>query len=368
MQQRRSIPGPVSAPFSAAVTAGGLVFVSALTGVEEEGRQPGDVAAATRDVLGRLRQVLESGGSSLGQVLNVNVYLKRGSDFDAMNAAYREFFVTDRPARTTVVTDLGSGALLQMSAVAVPVGVARDVLQPAGWMKSPRPYSFIVRAGGFVFLSGLVSRQGSDDQVVPGPVALQTKTILDNAGTLLHAAGLDYSDVVAARVFLTDDSYFETMNDEYRRYFSSHPPARATVITGLMGADAQVEISLVAAAGEKQSLGPSVWPTLPISSAVRAGGLTFLSGAMGNSDTNRDDVAAQARETFARIGRTLETGGLALAEVVDCTVYLLDLWQRAKLEPVFREVFPTSPPACSVIGARLSTRDAAVEVLVTAAK
>jgi 2-iminobutanoate/2-iminopropanoate deaminase len=368
MQQRRVTVGNASAPFSDAVTAGPLVFVSALTGIEDEGSKAGGVEAATRGVLSRLRDVLDSAGSSMTQVLNVNVYLKRADDFDAMNAAYREFFVADRPARTTVVTDLPSGTLVQMSAVAALKGVAREVLHPAGWLASPRPYSLIVRAGDFVFLAGLVSRRGSHDRVVRGPVSLQTRTILDNAGALLRAAGLDYSDVVAARVFLTDDSFFEAMNDEYRKYFTAGAPARATAITSLMGADAQVEISLIATTAEKQSLGPSLWPTLPISSAVRAGGLTFLSGAMGNTESNRDDAAAQARETFARIGKTLETAGLSYADVVDTTVYLPDLWQRAKVDAVYREIFPTAPPARSLVGARLSTRDAAIEILVTAAK
>jgi len=368
MQQRRITVEPGSAAFSTAVAAGDLVFVSSLSGMEDETGRPGDVEAATRSVLGRLRDVLEAAGSSVSQLLNVTVCLRRADDFEPMNAAYREFFATDRPARTTVVTSLAPGALVQMSAVAALKGVARQVLHPPGWAASPRPYSYIVGAGGFVFLSGLVSRRGADDRVVPGSVALQTKTILDNAGALLRAAGLDYSDVVTARVFLTDDSYFEAMNDEYRKYFTSGAPARATAITGLVGVDAQVEISLVATTGEKQSLGPSLWPTLPISSAVRAGGLTFLSGAMGNTASNRDDVAAQTREAFARIGRTLEGAGLSYADVVETTVYLPDLWQRAKVDAVYREIFPAAPPARSLMGARLATGDAAIEILVTAAK
>ena len=76
---------------------------------------------------------------------------------------------------------------------------------------------------------------------------MQTSTVLDNAGILLKTAGLTYADVVSARVFLVDDTYFEAMNDEYRRYFTTEPPARATAITGLMGPDATVEISFIAA-------------------------------------------------------------------------------------------------------------------------
>ena len=180
---------------------------------------------------------------------------------------------------------------MALSAMAVPLGAPREVLHPPGWMKSPRPYSFIVRTGHLVFLAGLVSRRGSDDTVVPGPMALQTRTVLDNAGVLLKTAGLSYEHVVAARVFITDDSLFEMMNDEYSRYFTSQPPARATAVTGLMAAGAAVEITLIASTAAKQVLGAAVSPSLPLSSAVRTGSLVYLSGVLGNTDANARDLA-----------------------------------------------------------------------------
>jgi 2-iminobutanoate/2-iminopropanoate deaminase len=254
-----------------------------------------------------------------------------------------------------------------MSAIAVPNGAARETLHPATWMKSPRPYSYMVRAAGFVFFSGLVSRRGTDDQVVPGPVSLQTATILDNAGVLLKTAGLTYADVVSARVFLVDDSYFESMNDEYRRYFTAEPPARATAVTGLMGPEATVEISLIASENGKQVTGPAVAPSLPLSTAVRANDLLFLSGVLGNTDTNNGDVAAQAGETFTRIGRTLESLGLSFSHVVDNLVYMPDVWDLSKFESRARDIFPRDPPARTVVGARLVTRAGLIEMMMTAA-
>jgi len=50
---------------------------------------------------------------------------------------------------------------ITLSAIAVPTGASRETLLPAGWVKSPRPYSYIVRTSDLVFLSGLVSRRGS---------------------------------------------------------------------------------------------------------------------------------------------------------------------------------------------------------------
>lgn len=369
MQDRRYVTAglPANAPYSGAVVAGGFVFISAVTGADAEGKLGDNIEAQTRRTIERLGASLTAAGSSLDQVVSMQVYLRNASDFQAMNDAYRESFADKPPTRTTVVTDLAGGALVSMAAVAVPQGTPREVLHPAGWMKSPRPYSYIVRAGGLVFLSGLVSRRGTDDVVVPGPVPTQTRTILDNAGVLLKTAGLTYADVVAARVFLTDDTYFEAMNDEYRSYFTHEPPARATAVTGLMGLESTVEITFVATTGRKDVLGAPVSPSLPLSSAVRTGDLVFLSGVLGNTDANATDVAAQTRETLTRIGRTLDGAGLSFKHVVDATVYLPDLWQQPKVDAIYREFFPADLPARTSVGARLVARTGLIEIMVTAA-
>jgi 2-iminobutanoate/2-iminopropanoate deaminase len=368
MQERQivRVPGVDGTLASPAVRAGGLIFVSAVGAAAPDRRVDNDIQAQTRQALDRLRVTLEAAGSSLAQAVSVQVYLHEAADFDAMNAAYREVFTDKPPTRTTVAVDLPSGTRIMVAAMAVPNGAPREVLHPAGWVKSPRPYSYIVRAGGFVFLSGLVSRRGTDDQTVPGPVSVQTATILNNAAVLLKTAGLSFADVVSSRVFLTDDSFFEAMNDEYRKSFTSEPPARATAITGLMGNDAAVEITLIASQTPKQVIGPAVAPSLPLSTAVRAGDVLFLSGVLGNTDTNVDDVAGQTRETFARIRRTLDSVGLSFDHVVDNLVYVSDVWKQRTFDDLSREVFATDPPARTVVGAKLVTRAGLIEMMMTA--
>lgn len=377
MQERQIVKvdgfgGDVASP---AVKAGGLIFVSAVNGAGSTAASVAgapavadiDITSQTRRAIERLTGVLTAAGSSLADTVSVHVYLKRASDFDALNGAYRQAFADKPPVRTTVVTDLVPNVLVALSAIAVPSGTTRETLHPPGWVKSPRPYSYIVRAGGFVFLSGLVSRRGADDAPVPGSVGHQTKTILENAGVLLKAAGRTYEDVVAARVFLTDDSLFEEMNDAYRKFFMTDPPARATAVTDLVGLDAQVEITLIASESGKQVLGPAVAPSLPISTAVRAGDLLFLSGVLGNTEANASDLTAQTREVFTRIRRTLDGLGLSFNHVVENTVYLPDVWQQKQLDAVSREIFTQDPPARTVVGARLVPRTGLVEMMMTAA-
>jgi 2-iminobutanoate/2-iminopropanoate deaminase len=352
-----------------AVVAGGYVYVSGQTGTDASDPTSGsDIQTQTRRVIDRLQRVLEDAGSSLGQAVAVNVYLAKGSDFDAMNAAYREKFADAPPTRTTIVADLPLQTLVQMSAVAVPKDTPRETLLPVGWQKSPRPYSYIVRAGDLVFFSGLLSRKPTNDQVVSGSVGMQVKTILDNAGALLKTVGLTYRDVVAARVYLTDETYFEGMNDEYRKYFSSEPPARATAVTSLVGSDAKVEITLVASTLAKQVIGPTISPSVPVSTAVRVGPRVFLSGVVGNTDENAKDLGAQTREVLARAQRSLELAGVSFGDVVDNTVFLTDVWQTQTVDKISGEFFTGPLPARTVFGAHMAARGSLIEMMMIAVK
>ena len=80
------------------------------------------------------------------------------------------------------------------------------------------------------------------------------------------------------------------------------------------------------------------------------------------------DLAAQTRETLARVKNNLALAGLTPADVVDSTVYLAEPWQRHLVEPVYREFFPIDPPARTLVGTDLVQRSALIEVLVTAYK
>jgi 2-iminobutanoate/2-iminopropanoate deaminase len=367
MQERKLIgmDGADATVATPAIVAGGFVFVSAVGPTATDGHFAADIATQTRQALDRLGAVLVAAGSSMAQAVAVTVYLHDATDFAAMNDIYRVAFSDKPPTRTTLGADLPSGMLIMVSAVAVPNGAPREVLHPAGWIKSPRPYSYIVRANGLVFFSGLVSRRGTDDQVVPGPVSTQAQTILANAGVLLRTAGLTYDHVVSARVFITDDSFFEAMNDEYRKVFTNDPPARATAVASLMGNEATVEITLIAADAEKQVVGPAVAPSLPLSTGVRAGDFLFLSGVLGNTDANADDVVAQTREVFNRIHRTLDGVGLSFSHVVDNLVYVTDIWQQKRIDELSREAFPIDPPARTMVGAKLVTRAGLIEMMMT---
>jgi 2-iminobutanoate/2-iminopropanoate deaminase len=116
-------PAPFQgAPYSQAIRAGGLVFVSgqvALTPGTSELAGSG-VAEQTEQVLANLRAILEAAGSGLDRVVKTTVYLTNLDDFQAMNDVYRRHVGEVPPARATVeVSALPSGALVEIDAIAL---------------------------------------------------------------------------------------------------------------------------------------------------------------------------------------------------------------------------------------------------------
>jgi 2-iminobutanoate/2-iminopropanoate deaminase len=128
---RHTVHAPTVAnlPYSAAVIAGGLCFVSGQFGTDEQNHPIGDVERQTSIAIDHLEGVLKRAGTSLDQVVRVTVWLRRLDDFDAMNRAYRTRFPSDPPARVTVgVDDLLFGAYVEIDAIAAMPG--RDAGAP----------------------------------------------------------------------------------------------------------------------------------------------------------------------------------------------------------------------------------------------
>jgi enamine deaminase RidA (YjgF/YER057c/UK114 family) len=346
------------------VTAGGFVYLSGTGPLSDSA---GDIAGQTRSVIERARGALVGAGSSLDRVAAVMVYLKSAADFQAMNAAYATFWPEEPPTRTTVVTELGTpGTLVEMSMVAVPVGAERTVVHPAGWLRSPSPYSYAIKSGDTLFLSGLVSRNVRDNSVVEGDVPAQTTVIMDIAGEILAAVGLTHANIVSARIFLPELASFQPMNGAYRPYFPTAPPARATVQAALAGPQYDVEITLIASSAPREVISDGGPANPNLSTGIRAGRRVYLSGALGNTAATQGDVAAQTRETLARLNRALAAAGCSPADVADALVYVTDLRFVPDVDREYRAFFGSHAPARATVRSGLMAGDALVEIMLTA--
>lgn len=112
---------------------------------------------------------------------------------------------------------------------------------------TPLPFSPAVRAGDFVFLSGMAS---ADEQgrIVPDTFEQEAHRTYQNIARVLAAAGLDFSHVVQVRCYLAKQEDWDAHNRIYREYFSEPYPARTTLI-GCLGDLVKYEVEVIAYAG-----------------------------------------------------------------------------------------------------------------------
>jgi 2-iminobutanoate/2-iminopropanoate deaminase len=109
-------------PYSQAIRCGQFIYTSGQIALDpSSGELVGDeVQAQTHRVLQNLQAVLTQAGTSLTNVVKTTVFLKRMSDFQAMNAVYASYFSGVAPARSTVaVAELPRQALVEIECIAL---------------------------------------------------------------------------------------------------------------------------------------------------------------------------------------------------------------------------------------------------------
>ena len=351
-------------PFSAAIRAGGFVYVSGMMPTDVKG----DITAQTKQVFENLRGVLKQAGSSIDNIAVTTVTLQQESDFAAMDAAYREQFRAAPPARTTVVGNIvRPGALLEIAVTAIPNGGPRRAITPAGWMKPTGPYSYAIQSGDTLFLSGMMPRTMKDLSAVQGDIVTQVKSAMDNAAELLKAAGMSLDDTVTSRVVFRQrvPADFQNMNNTYASYWDVRDPRATGVVPGRPGRETlrlgpigthDWEVTFVAVKnssprevvippnpdGSPGQLGP-----LPFSPAIKIGNRIWTTGTVGSTP---EDIKAQTKEAVTRLGSSLKVSGFDFKDVVAVEVWMTNVSQYDEMNEVFREIFPTAPPVCTTVG------------------
>ena len=116
-------PAPFQgAPYSQAIRAGGLVFVSGQLALEPGAKElsGGSIEEQTEQIFANLRAILEAAGSGLDRLVKTTVFLQNLDDFQGMNSVYSKHVGERPPARSTVeVAKLPSGALVEIEAIAL---------------------------------------------------------------------------------------------------------------------------------------------------------------------------------------------------------------------------------------------------------
>lgn len=113
---------PAIGPYSHAVAAGNLLFLSGQIPLAPDGSGAvlGSIEEQSRLALSNMQTVLEEAGSSLDLVVKAMVFLTDMADFAAFNAIYEEFLGDSRPARSCVaVSQLPAGVRVEVEVIAL---------------------------------------------------------------------------------------------------------------------------------------------------------------------------------------------------------------------------------------------------------
>jgi 2-iminobutanoate/2-iminopropanoate deaminase len=97
-----------------------------------------------------------------------------------------------------------------------------------------------------------------------------------------------------------------------------------------------------------------------------AGERAYLSGALGFDDTNKGNVAAQTRETLAKLRRTLAAADRAPSDVAESTVFVTALKDLPEVDREYHAFFGSHTPARTTIRSGLVAADGLVEIMLTA--
>ncbi|MEW6084617.1 MAG: RidA family protein [Chloroflexota bacterium] len=106
------------------------------------------------------------------------------------------------------------------------------------------PYSPGIVSGGFLFVAGQVGR--GPDGTIGATIEEQTRSVLENIGNVLRAAGCEFKDVVKTTVYITKMEFLQAYNPIYMEYFPEPRPARATVVAALVDEKFLIEIEAIA--------------------------------------------------------------------------------------------------------------------------
>ncbi len=122
----------------------------------------------------------------------------------------------------------------------------KSVIQTSAAPAPIGPYNQAIMAGNFLFISGQVAINPSNNELVVGTIEDETHQVMHNLKAILQTAGVDFMHVVKTTIFLSDMNLFGAVNEVYGKYFKGDFPARETVAVKGLPKNVNVEISMIA--------------------------------------------------------------------------------------------------------------------------
>jgi reactive intermediate/imine deaminase len=237
-----------------------------------------------------------------------------------------------------------------------------------------RPFSPAVKAGGFIYLSGVLAVDEKGQ--IEGDVKAQTRRVLDRLRDVLEASGSSLARVASVTVYLKRAEDFAALNEVYRTYWTADPPARTTVVVDLVRPEALVEIAMVAIpnGGERRVIHPGSWVKSPnpYSYGIKSGDTLFLAGVVPRNGRDNSlvtgDIKVQTHAVMDNAAEILQAAEMSLQDVVSSRVYITDVEHFQLMNAAYRSSFTAAPPARATVRAGLMNPGFLVEITMLAVR
>jgi 2-iminobutanoate/2-iminopropanoate deaminase len=109
------------------------------------------------------------------------------------------------------------------------------------------PYNQAVLSGNTLYISGQIPMDPITGELIEGDIKKETRQSMENLKAILLEAGMDFTHVVKASIFVKDMHQFSAINEVYGSYFdAATAPARETVEVANLPKFVNVEISMIA--------------------------------------------------------------------------------------------------------------------------
>ena len=401
-----SLPLPRVA-YSPAVKAGPFVFISGQvasdfkTGIPPEATiNPNfpnhglNIERQANYIADNLRVTLEAAGSSLEQCVSFTLYHTDAHELHgAAQVLQQTFGSMGVPPHTTVLLEElpvpGCSLEVDLVGFVSESGQRPEIIQaealppPAVHGLSGQPlYHYGLKAGEFIFTTGITATDFSagvapQAQVDPNfpyyaeSARSQTEYILEAQQAVLQAAGASLADVVKAEVYMTDIQDFYRLEQVWKQYFPTDPPARTTVPVSDLGVpDLRVAVNLIAYVPQdgptKRTIRTETAP-IPIAhepQAVQAGPFLFFSGQMATDyrtgvpaeaqvDPNFPYYSSAAEKQVNYIVQNIEAicraAGTSRDQLLRRRGFYTDFGEFFTSFVTWAESFPTDPPASTTV-------------------
>lgn len=123
--------------------------------------------------------------------------------------------------------------------------MSRQIIHTSDAPEAIGTYSQAVKVGDVVYLSGQIPLVPETMTVNEGDFSAQVRQVFDNLSAVALAAGGTLQDIVKLNIFLTDLSYFGTVNEIMAEYFQKPYPARAAIGVAALPKGVPVEMDAI---------------------------------------------------------------------------------------------------------------------------